>query len=93
MDDSTSFRDVKDAVDASIEEYYNPKVTLQVSGDIIEFFMDDYNFYQIPISECLTLKGFTDWLFHLYEKNWVNEQILRKFAQIICEAEAAPKRS
>lgn len=46
----------------------------------------DYE-YEVPVGDCQDMVDMCRWLFHLADKSWMTEAMLRRFAKLMCEAQ------
>ncbi|MBH2651818.1 hypothetical protein I5P77_00015 [Serratia ureilytica] len=42
--------------------------------------------YNIPLISCQTAEGVLDWVWHLTEKTWMTNEVMRRFIEIACGA-------
>ena len=40
--------------------------------------------YSIPLTECSTYQQILHWSWHLTEKTWMNNDVMRKFIEVAC---------
>lgn len=49
------------------------------------FVISSYSDYSIPIEKCKTAEQLICWVFHLTEKSWVTNEIIRAFILAVSE--------
>lgn len=76
-------RGIKDVLKNTFTELNKLEKQCHVEGSFIVF---NVRFpYDIELSRCDTHKKILHWSWHLAEKEWINNQLLRRFIELACK--------
>lgn len=49
------------------------------------FIVNNGNDYKIHIDRCNTHEKLLEWIWHLCEKTWMNNELMRQFIEVVCD--------
>ena len=54
--------------------------------DVIVIHCTEYSDYEVPVEQCRSARGFTEWIFHLNQKRWFTGEVMKDFVNCLKRA-------